>query len=82
MKRNILSALLFLSSLFTIAQSDTALNKMRSFRIKNKIVIGFQMPIDSFKNIVVKDKYGRLFLKKETFGGADEIEIKINAKIR
>jgi len=60
-----------------IAQvSDTAINKMRSVRIKgNKIEL--QLPIEKLKDITVKSNADHYYLKKGTFGGADSIDIKI-----
>ena len=58
--------------------NDTAINKMRTFRIRNKVVIGLQAPIDKLKEITVKSKVGHYYLKKGAFGGTDSIDIQVN----
>src|ERR1700758_3912160 len=72
--------MLFFFVQFSFAQqNDTALNKMRTFRIRNKALVGLQMPIDSLKDIVVKKQFCLYSLKKGTFGGTDSIDIEVNA---
>src|ERR1700758_669784 len=61
-------------------ESDTAINKMRSFRIRNKILISLQEPIENLKEITIKSKADHYYLKKGTFGGTDSIDIRINEK--
>lgn len=58
--------------------NDTAINKMRTFKIRNGNTVSLQAPIDKLKEITVKSKPDHYYLKKGTFGGTDSIDIQVN----
>jgi len=71
--------LLLLGQLSILAQvSDTAINKMRSFRIREKRIVSLQAPIDRLKEITIKSNSEHFYLKRGTFGGTDSIDIEVN----
>lgn len=72
--------LLFLCTLFSFAQTDTTLNKMRAVRIAkgNKIIL--QSDIERLKDISVKARKENYYLKKGNFSGTDSINIEVNEK--
>ena len=69
--KNISSIFFLLSTFFSIAQTDTALNKMRSVRIKKPNKIALQSNIANLKDIAVKNGKDNYCLKKGTFSGTE-----------